>query len=77
MPNDRLRVYYGPTSEPPQEPERTRISVPLSEVVPLLADAYASQRTWLQDFAEEEISIPTDLYELILAYQFYHRPTTA
>lgn len=80
MRNERLRVYYGPTSPEPQPAateKREQVSIPLSDVFPLLADAVVSQRTWLNDFADEEIAIPTDLYELILAYQYYHRPTTA
>ena len=78
MRNERLRVYCGPQNDAPAASEqRERVNVPLSEVFPLLADAVASQRTWLNDFADDEISISTDLYELILAYQYYQRSTTA
>jgi hypothetical protein len=34
-----------------------------------------SQRTWLRDFADDEITISTDLYEVLLAYQHYRRPS--
>jgi hypothetical protein len=45
------------------------------EVLPLLADAVQSERTWLRDFAEDEVTISTDLYEVLLAYQHYRRPS--
>jgi len=51
------------------------VSVPLAEIFPLLADAVRSERTWLRDFEDDEITISTDLYEVILAYQHYRRPS--
>ena len=78
MERNHLRVYYGPEDENcatlGQQQEQT-VSVPLGEIFPLLADAVRSQRTWLQDFADDEITISTDLYEVILAYQHYRRPS--
>jgi hypothetical protein len=49
--------------------------VSVGEVLPLLADAVGSQRTWLKDFDDDEITISTDLYEVLLAYQHYRRPS--
>jgi hypothetical protein len=82
MAQPQLRIYYGPqeneamtkgldvaTSAP------DRVTIPLGDVFPLLAEAVRSQRTWLRDFADDEISISTDLYEIILAYQHYRRPS--
>jgi hypothetical protein len=43
--------------------------------MPLLADAVNNQRTWVGDFADDEITISTDLYEVLLAYQYYQRPS--
>jgi hypothetical protein len=74
----RLRVYYGPetasTAVAPAAMENS-VRIPLGEIFPLLADAVRSERTWLRDFEEEEISISTDLYEVILAYQHCRRPS--
>ncbi len=76
MRNERLRVYIGPGSnDQPTATERETVRVPLTEVFPLLSDAIHNQRTWLRDFENDEITISTDLYELILAYQHYHRPS--
>lgn len=75
----RLRVYYGPESgrgaltETPVDPDTVRI--PLGEILPLLADAVRSERTWLKDFEDEAVAISTDLYEVILAYQHCRRPS--
>ena len=78
MSSPHLRVYYGPqdetsaTASPAQEKQ---VSVSLGEILPLLVDAVGSRRTWLRDFADEEVSISMDLYEVLLAYQHYRRPS--
>ena len=80
MNSSHLRVYYGPqddasagvTADPTQDKQ---VSVPLGEILPLLVDAAQSRRTWLRDFADEEVSISMDLYEVLLAYQHYRRPS--
>jgi len=80
MGQPRLRVYYGPSDDATQtlntsSPTREDVRLRLSEVFPLLADAVRSERTWLRDFADDEVTISTDLYEVILAYQHYRRPS--
>jgi hypothetical protein len=74
-----LRVYYGPQEETDKgkvsESTHENVTVPLMEVMPLLADAVQSHRTWLRDFADDEITISMDLYEVLLAYQHYRRPS--
>jgi hypothetical protein len=78
MARTRLRVYYGPESRTSQGDLATadrQVTVPLGEILPLLADAVQSKRTWLKDFSEDEVTISTDLYEIILAYQHCRRPS--
>jgi hypothetical protein len=73
-----LRVYYGPqeeTNDKAAETAHEKVTVPLMEVMPLLADAVQSHRTWLRDFADDEVTISMDLYEVLLAYQHYRRPS--
>ncbi len=74
-----LRVYYGPQDENAKSDttnaQRESVTVPLMEVMPLLTDALQSQRTWLRDFADDEVTISMDLYEVLLAYQHYRRPS--
>lgn len=74
-----LRIYHGPAGEiaaetPQAKDARETVSVPLGEILPLLAEAVQSERTWLRDFDDDEVAISMDLYEVILAYQHYRRP---
>ncbi len=80
MARTQLRVYHGPENETAASvaetaSRRDMVTVPLGDIFPLLADAVRSERTWLRDFADDEITISTDLYEVILAYQHYRRPS--
>ncbi|HEV2972671.1 MAG TPA: hypothetical protein VGY55_22075 [Pirellulales bacterium] len=80
MAQRRLRVYYGPQTEPTASVTETSVAretvtVPLGDVLRLLADAVESNRTWLRDFEDDEITISSDLYEVVLAYQHFRRPS--
>lgn len=62
----RLRLFVGDEDAAPYaEPE---ISVPLGEITRVLADAVYSNRAWLRDFANDEVKISADLYEILSAY---------
>lgn len=80
MARSQLRVYYGPQGDAcatasGAKQSKDEVTVPLGEVLPLLADAVRNERTWLRDFEDDQITISTDLYEVILAYQHYRRPS--
>jgi hypothetical protein len=79
MASSRLRIYCGPEDDGVTtldgHAKRETVSVSLGEVFPLLADAIHSERTWLRDFEDDEITISADLYEVVLAYQHCRRPT--
>jgi hypothetical protein len=79
MAQRRLRVYYGPQEQTAAVSEtsvaRDTVTVPLADVLHLLADAVASNRTWLRDFQDDEITISSDLYEVVMAYQHFRRPS--
>ena len=76
-----LRIYRGPGDDAietaPAGPVgiQNQVTVNVGEVLPLLADALASRRTWLRDFEQDEITISSDLYEVLLAYRHYRRPS--
>ena len=78
MIRNQLRIYCGPeqqvTNVATSERKKT-VTVPAAEVLATLADAIQQNRAWLNDFDDDEMTISTDLYEVILAYQHYHRPT--
>lgn len=78
MARSQLRVYHGPAKEnrfAAAEAAKNTVTLPLDEVAPLLADAVRNKRTWLRDFENDEITISTDLYEVLLAYQYFRRPS--
>ena len=75
-----LKIYRGPEETTAPTLAKTSagkpcVTVALSEVLPLLADAVNSRRTWLGDFDSDEITISADLYEVLLAYQYCRRPS--
>jgi hypothetical protein len=79
MARTNLRIYRGPSESAAPVRTASKISNPtvtvnVGEVLPLLADAFASQRTWLGDFEDDEITISSDLHEVLLAYQYYRHP---
>ena len=78
MIRNQLRIYCGPEQQvanvATSERKKT-VTVPAAEVLATLADAIQQNRAWLNDFDDDEMTISTDLYEVILAYQHYHRPT--
>jgi hypothetical protein len=77
MASNRLRVYYGPEEvvTTGQPGARQMVTVPVGEVLPLLMEACRSRRAWLEDFSEDEMTISSDLYEVLLAYQHFRRPS--
>ncbi|HEX5472902.1 MAG TPA: hypothetical protein VFW73_13505 [Lacipirellulaceae bacterium] len=78
MARANLRIYRGPVetqvSDRSASTAPETVTVNLGEVLPLLADAVASHRTWLSDFEEDAVTISSDLYEVLLAYQYYRHP---
>jgi hypothetical protein len=78
----KLRLFCGDDAGTPVAgaaplAEADKVTVPLADVFPLLAEAARSRRAWLSDFADDQITISQDLYEVIVAYQHYRRPTKA
>ena len=75
----RLRVYTGPERDQQnvsllEQPADNGVRVALGDILPLLADAFVSNRTWLTDFKDEEISISADLHDVLQAYRHFRRP---
>lgn len=79
MAANRLRIYLGPNQEAPAgewagiTEKQEKVTVSLSEVFPALAHAVATRKSWVDDFADDEITMSADLYEVILAYQHFRR----
>jgi hypothetical protein len=64
----RLRLFVG-SDEPEMmafpEPE---VSIKLGELTRILADAIIWDRTWVTDFADDDVKISADLYEILSMY---------
>jgi len=76
MPNTTLKIYRGPAETPvPAHLDADCVTVSVGEALPLIADAIASERTWLTDFEHDDITISRDLYEVLSAYQYFRRPS--
>lgn len=76
----QLRIYYGPETgttvdSAPDASSENRVTVPLRDILLTLADAVQGRRGWLHDFEDDEVTISSDLYEVLLAYQHYRRPS--
>jgi hypothetical protein len=75
----QLRVYSEPDLalrdfSVVEESADRGVQVTLGDILPLLADAVASNRTWLTDFADDEITISSDLHDVLQAYRHFRRP---
>lgn len=63
----RLRLFTGDDSASTATAEQ--VTVRLGDISRALRDAARWNRTWLEDFADDEVQVSSDLYEIISAYQ--------
>lgn len=78
MPSRSLRLFNPADQESRREreldlvsgvSEPKLVSVPLAKLVPWLIDATERNHTWLNDFADDNVQIESDLYDVLLAFQ--------
>lgn len=74
MPTPRLRIYPRPHDEPEVGQASPGIPIRLSDLYPLLAQAYRDNFVWLRDFEEDELLVSNDLFEVVRAFSDY-RPS--
>lgn len=70
--SDRRLTIFPPKPATPAAAEPS-VSVSVAELVPLLVDAFQTDRTWLRDFGGDSVRVSADLYEVLLAYQQLRR----
>jgi hypothetical protein len=68
MSSPHLRIY--PHRD---EPERTarpepNMTMKISDLFPILAEAYRGDYLWVEDFADDKVMVTSDLYELVHAF---------
>ena len=66
MMRHRLRLFTGEENSVPTEAEN--VTVRLRDISLALLDATRWNRTWVSDFADDEIQVSSDLYEILSAY---------
>ncbi len=67
MATARLRVFPHPEEEQ-DHGENPVIPIRLSDLYPLLAQAYRDNYTWLRDFEDDQLLVSNDLYEVVRAF---------
>jgi hypothetical protein len=67
MATARLRLFPHPEEEQ-EDVDSPSIPVRLSDLYPLLAQAYRDNYVWLQDFEDDRLMVSSDLYEVIRAF---------
>lgn len=63
----RLRLFTGDDVDV-LPLRRQTMSVRLRDITRALTEAADQQRTWLEDFEDDEIKVSADLFEVITAY---------
>jgi hypothetical protein len=63
----RLRLFTGEGLESSSATD-TQVSVRFGEITRALADAVRWERTWLRDFEDDQVSVSSDLYEVISSF---------
>ena len=51
---------------------QSSVSVSFGNLLPMLEEAIVSRRLWVNDFADEQIKVSTDLYDVIQAFRYFN-----
>jgi hypothetical protein len=68
MATARLRLFPHPEDDAHDEVHAPSVPVRLSDLYPLLAQAFRDNYVWLRDFQDDELLVSNDLYEVIRAF---------
>jgi hypothetical protein len=69
-----FRVYTVPDDESESAAGEPSVPVRLGDLLPLVALAHRRNYLWLRDFLDDEVTISSDLFEVLQAFQSY-RPS--
>ena len=65
----QLRLYAASMESDGDEPQDPSIRIRLSDLLPLLALAKKNNYLWLQDFLNDEVTVTSDLYDVLRAFR--------
>jgi hypothetical protein len=68
MATARLRVFPHPEEDGYEAPHQPTVPIRLSDLYPLLAQAYRDNYVWLRDFEDDELLVSSDLFEVVRAF---------
>ncbi len=68
MATARLRLFPRPEDDPRDDPHAPSVPIRLSDLYPLLAQAFRDNYVWLRDFEDDELLVSNDLYEVVRAF---------
>ena len=71
----QLRVYPASLDTDLDEAQDPSIRIRLADLLPLLAFAKKNNYLWLQDFLEDEVTVTSDLYDVIRSFSEQRRPS--
>ncbi|MFN0055195.1 MAG: hypothetical protein ACKV0T_23725 [Planctomycetales bacterium] len=61
-----LKLFTGEESAVAVADEQ--VSVSLGDIADILADAVRTKRAWVRDFADDQIQVSSDLYDVLSTY---------
>lgn len=64
----RLRLFVGAEVPEPTVFAEPEVSMKLGELTRILADAIIWDRSWIADFADDDIRISADLFDVLSTY---------
>ena len=70
----QLRVY-APFETEHDEMQSPSVNIRLGDLLPLLAFAKRNNYLWVQDFLEDEVTVTSDLYDVIRSFSSQRRPS--
>ena len=65
------QVATAATGTVQQDQEKDQVTVYWGDILPWLADALESKRSWMQDFDMDKVVISRDFHEVLCAYRRY------
>jgi hypothetical protein len=68
MATARLRVFPQPDDDAPDAEHGPAVPIRLSDLYPLLAQAYRDNYVWLRDFEQDQLLVSPDLFEVVRAF---------
>lgn len=64
----RLRLFVGAEAPEVTDYQEPEVSMKLGQLTRILADAIIWDRTWIADFADDDVRISADLFEVLSTY---------